>query len=252
MKRYLLMLGILLGAMCTLHAQEYTALFTEANKAYTDGQYEQALEQYNQILSSGQESAALYYNLGNTYYRLGEIGQALLYYERAHRLKPNDKEINENIAFAYSRTEDKIETLPQFFLVRWCHALVQAMSVHGWMWVCLILLAVGGASLVLFTLAHSYALRKGSLITTLSFAVLLLVAIVCTISANAQRTSHSDAIVTAPMSVVKSSPSESSVDKFILHEGTKVKLLDELDGWQKIRIADGNIGWMNSNDYTVI
>lgn len=252
MKRIITLAILCTLAFASMYAQLPAEVFARANKAYAAEQYQEALTDYLSLVDQGMESADLYYNLGNAYYRTGELAQAILYYERAAQLRPGDKEIAENIAFCYSRTEDKIDAMPSFFLVRWWQSVVGAFSVRGWMWVLIAFSAALVALGACFFLSHDYALRKNSLMATLVTLVLWLVVLVATINASYRANHSNTAIVTAPLSVVKSSPNESSVDKFLLHEGTKVRLLDEMDSWVKIGIADGNKGWMPISDITII
>ncbi len=252
MKKIFTLVILCLLALTSVCAQIPAEVFAQANKAYAAEQYQDALNGYLSLVDQGLESADLYYNLGNAYYRTGELALAILYYERASKLRPGDKEIAENIAFCYSRTEDKIDAMPSFFLVRWWQSLVGVFSPRGWMW---LLIAVSVVLVVLgtcFLLAHEYTWRKNSLMAAVATLVVWLVVLVATVNAS-YRVNHSrTAIVTAPLSVVKSSPNESSVDKFVLHEGTKVRMLDDMDQWVKISIADGNKGWLPVSDITMI
>lgn len=251
MKRILSTIIMLLVAL-GLQAQSSSQLFEQGNKAYNAEQYQTAVEAYEAILAQGEESFEVYYNLGNAYFRTGELGQAILYYERAALLKPNNSDVRENLDFCYARTEDKIEMMPQFFLVRWWNSINQCLTPRGWMWATLFILLLTAATLAYFLLSHNYFSRKRSLIATLIMTFLLLLTVINAANSVIRASSSREAIITAPLTVVKSSPSENSVDKFLLHEGTKVRLRDEMDGWTKIAIADGNNGWMPTDDLTKI
>lgn len=251
MKRIYTLLIVLLTAY-TANAQTPAELFEAGNKAYKSGQYAEATMQYEAALSQGQESAALYYNLGDSYFRQGELAQAILNFERAKRLAPTDNDIQENLDFVYSKTQDKIQPIPRLFFVELWYDINTAMSPRGWLNCCIVLMFLLCACVVIFFLSKDYLWCKSSLIVGICLVCLLLFAGANAISSAHNATAHNEAIVTSPMSVVKSSPDPASVDKFVLHEGTKVKVDDEVDGWYKITIADGNKGWSESQDLTII
>ena len=250
MKQHLTLLFALL--CCAAIAQQPKATFAAANKAYVSGDFAEASRLYESVLQEGYESAALYNNLGNAYYRQGELALALINYERALLLTPRDSEIQENLAFVYSKTEDHVESLPVLFIVRWWQSLVALASAREWVSIIIVLLCITCCAVVVFFVSRDYAWRKGSLLTSGALTLLLCLAVALGISAQRHAHAHNRAIVTASMSIVKSSPDANSVDKFILHEGTKVTISDEVDGWHKIRIEDGNKGWITSDDITVI
>ena len=243
---------LLLFFSVSLSAQSSSELFEQGNKAYNAEQYQSAVDSYEAILQGGEESFEVYYNLGNAYFRIGELGQAILNYERAARLKPNNSDVQENLEFCYARTEDKIESMPQFFVVRWWNGINQSMTPRGWMWLALVVLLLTAVVLSYFFLSKSYTSRKRGLIATFVMVFLLLLVVANATYSMVGASKSREAIVTVPLTVVKSSPSDSSVDKFLLHEGTKVRLRDEMEGWIKISIADGNNGWMPSEDLTKI
>lgn len=213
--------------------------FELGNRAYDSADYAAALQHYRQA----DPSAAAYYNMGNALYRQGELGQAILCYERALLLAPRDRDTKENLALCYSKTEDHIEPLPQLFIARWWQGVTHCLNPQEWMWATILLLALACVALCFFFLSHDYVWRKSSLIATCALGLLLLLAALHTFLPRAE-----EAIVTAPMSVVKSSPDSQSTDLFILHEGTKVTLDDQVDSWRKIHIADGQKGWLSTSD----
>jgi tetratricopeptide (TPR) repeat protein len=250
MKKTIILL--LLATAISAAAQTPQALMQQGNEAYTKGDFAAAVQAYNAVLDAGYQSADLYYNLGNAHYRLEEYGLSILNYERALRLRPNFRDAKENLDLVDSKTEDNISQLPEIFLVQWAHSVVAWFSPTGWRILLLCLLALLGGLTVFFVLSSQYSSRKGALIGISVTAVLLLLCLACTIASSVRYNRHNQAIVTSPMAVVKSSPEDKSVDKLILHEGTKVNIEETLGSWHKIQIADGNTGWMNQSDITVI
>ena len=227
-------------------------LFQQGKEAYEKGQYDLAIEAWEGILAQGQESNAVYYNLGNAYYRTGDIAHAVLNYERALRLKPHDNDARQNLELAYSKTEDKIDRMPELFFVRWGRSITHWFSPREWMWVCIVVLAFFMTALVSFLLGRTVKYRKRSFIATVATgAVLIFVATAatfCTLNVS----THREAIVMVSVSVVRSSPDQGGVDKMVLHAGTHLRLEETEGQWTKIRIADGNYGWMPNSDFTVI
>lgn len=227
-------------------AQTAEQVMQQGNDAYCAGNYAEAVRCYENILSSDNVSPELYYNLGNAYYRQEEIGRAILNYERALRLKPNDRDSRENLALANSKTQDQIAVLPQFFLSRWYQQMIQWFSPKGWRTVLLIVLLALSACAVIFVLSRNYNVRKGTLLGLLLLTLLLALTIACNCSAAKAFRNHRTAIVTQPLIVVKSAPEAGSVEKLVLHEGAKVTISEELSGWYRIHLSDGNNGWVET------
>lgn len=224
----------------------------EANNAYKNKQYTQAIALYNDILEQGLVAPALYYNLGNAYYRTHDYGLAILCYEKALKLSPRDRDIQENLALANSKIQDNITTIPKFAVVRWTESLLNSLTPKGWQIVILCLSALLGCGIATFLLSHSIGRRKGMLLGCGVAVVLLAIAIVGKTTATKNTTAHNDAIVLRTAVSVKGAPDSHSVDMFILHEGTKVSLTDNEDHWYKIRIADGNQGWIEADHLGII
>ena len=250
MKKIIAIFVILLSV--NLSAQTPQELMQKGNDAYGKSDFVAAANAYEAVLAKGCTSADLYYNLGNAYYRQEEYGLAILNYERALRLKPNFRDARQNLQLANSKTEDEISVLPEIFIVRWARALTSAFSPTGWRVILLLLLAVMAALVAVLILSRDYLWRKRSLIAILVVALFTIIALACAIASGIRADRHNQAIVTAPMIVVKSSPENNSVDKLILHEGTKVAIDETLGDWHKIHIADGNTGWISTNEVTII
>lgn len=238
-------------SFCILNLTAQSAGLWEAgNEAYKRGDYPNAIEAYNHILNEGYESADLYYNLGNAYYRTEQFGQAILNYERALRLKPNFSEARQNLQLANAHTEDNITPLPEFFLSRWWHSLTHLFSFTTWLVILLVVATLALLAGMLFKFHPSYRWRKASLVTLAVLSILLLLVVCCAFSSHHSLNRRDRAVVTQPVVVVKSSPDASGVDKLILHDGTTLFIDETLDNWHKIHLADGNAGWLHSDDIT--
>lgn len=214
-----------------------------ADENYQQGKYSEAIEQYEKILADGLTSPDLYYNLGNAYYRTAQYGRAILNYERALRLQPSMSDARENLALANSKTVDRITPLPRLFLVNWYNALITHLTPHTWsILLCLFFLLVG-ASLVLLLLSRSITTKKISLAALILSGLLVLFTLFFLFKSSSFFNSHREAVILDASVTVKSSPEIQSVDKLILHEGTKVSISESLSGWYKITLADGTSGW---------
>ena len=250
MKRYItLTIAILtaIGAPGTTTDLQNAYHAQKGDSAYRAGNYEEAVEIYEEVLAEGFTSADLHYNLGNAYYRLGQMGQSILNYERALRLKPSMGDARENLALANSKTVDRIAELPRLFFIQWYESLITRIGPHSWQIIVIVFFALTVAALVVLILARDLGWRKGSFAALIVTAIFLLLAIVLLTASTRRFNSHSQAIVIQPSMVVKSSPEVQSVDKLILHEGTKVTLSEELSGWYKITLSDGTTGWCETD-----
>ncbi len=228
------------------------ALWSLANKAYIDADYTKAIELYNAICEQDLLSSKLYYNMGNAYYKSGEIGKAILYYRRAHKLSPSDEDISYNLEIAKAQTKDNIEKVPAFFLKRWSRNVASLMGSNGWTILSIVGFILALASVLVFLLAQSIKARKTSFATAL---LTLIVAIVSLIYATSQRSymlDHDQAVIMSKSVSIKSSPDKSATDLFVLHEGTTVRVTEHLDQWCNITIADGKKGWIEAKRIEVI
>ena len=220
------------------------ALWDMANTAYNEGNFEKAAATYEQILAQNLHSAALYYNLANAYFKQGELGKALLNYNRASRIAPGDEDIRHNQEYAEKMTKDSIEKIPEFFLTTWLRSVRGAMSCTAWTVLSIAMLAVALVMALLYLLAQRMSLRKVGFYT-MAVALLLFVATsIFAISERNQLVGRSEAIVMSTAASVKSSPDRSATELFVLHEGTKVSIGATTDGWAEVRIADGRKGWI--------
>ena len=231
-------------------AQSQKAWFEEANAAYNEGSYEKALDKYNQIVDFGMESGSLYYNMGNTYYKMKDYPHAILYYEKALKLDPANEDVKTNLQIANLAIVDKIEPIPQSFVVRWWNGLKSLFAVDGWAWVSIVSCAILLACLFVFLMARRIAWRKLGFFVGIVVFLALVLSVAFAIGKTRDLSHHDEAIVMTPTVTAKSSPNVSSVDLFVLHEGTKVRIMDSTGEWNKIKIADGSVGWLQVKDMT--
>lgn len=240
-------------ALCWIgfaYAQDST--LKEAETAYTKEDYARAIELYEAVLDSVGESAAVYYNLGNAYYKAGRIAPAILNYERSLLLNPGDGDTRFNLEMARGRTVDKIEPIGDFFLVKWFKAVKNLGSVDSWARlgiVCFLLLIV---CLVIFFFSRWIRLKKVGFYVGILMILLIIFANVFASHQKSELVNRSRAIVFVPTVTVKSSPDASGTDLFVLHEGTDVDVKSTLGEWSEIVLEDGNVGWLPSADIETI
>ena len=239
---------LLLVAPFAAQAQEdayVDSLWNAANAAYAEGQWDAAVSGYEMISDMGLESAALYCNTGNAYAKSGNVPLAILYYERALKVDPSYEDAAYNLQLMNNRIQDRIDPVPEFFLKKWMKDISYLMDSDAWAIVALVLLGLTLAMFLLFLLAPSVAGRRTGFFTGLVLLVFTCFALGFSVSQKKASMSADKAIVTRPVVSVKSSPSaEASKDLFILHEGTKVTVLDQVGAWNNISLADGRQGWL--------
>ena len=227
-------------------------LWDKANTAYLNGDFRAAAATYERLLAEGFVSEKLYYNLANARFKEERLGEAILYYLRAQRLAPGDEDIRHNLGVAQSRTKDRIEEIPRFFLALWMQTLRHTMSATAWAVLSLVLLAVALTFCLVYLLARRLAWRKAGFYGTLTAAVLFVVAVWCAAAGRRETLDTTQAVVMAPSAAVKSSPDRSSTDLFVLHEGTEVRITDRLGEWCEIVIGDGKKGWVETRKIEVV
>ena len=235
-----------------MYASQIDDLMKQGNAAYQNGNYQNAISDYEKLVNDGYEGVSLYYNLGNAYYKDGKLGYSILYYEKALKLSPNDDDIQHNLAIANSKTVDRINTLPRFFIFQWWESLLSFFSVKGWTYFTyvlfiLILAAAGAYFFIKNPLIQRYSFFGGLVILVL----FILSAVMLAINVNRQLNVKNGIIIAQAVSA-KLSPDTKSNDAFVIHEGLKVKMEDKVDDWVKVRLNDGKIGWLPQSDIAQI
>ncbi len=246
---------LLLGFPAAGHASDayVDSLFNAANAAYTEGVWSEAVQAYSAIENLGLESPVLYCNLGNAWFKNGDVSKAILYYERALKLDPSYDDARYNMTVASDFVQDRIEPVPEFILKTWVRNLCYALDSDAWAVSGLVFFAVAVAALLLFLLSGSLVWRRTGFFSAVVFFLLSLSAVSFSFWQRSDYSRKDGAIIMAPVVSVRSSPSsEASTDLFILHEGTKVQILDEVGDWRNIELADGRQGWMKSADMEII
>ena len=229
------------------------SLWNAANQAYSEGRWTDAVDDYQMLSTMGLESASLYCNTGNAFYKDGNLAKAILYYERALKLDPSYEDARYNLELLNARIQDRIEFVPEFILKVWAKDICWLMDSDSWAVAFLVFFALFLAMALLFLLSPSVAGRRTGFFTGIMFILLAAASVGFSSWQKNDYFKADHAIVVRPVSAVKSSPSsEASQDLFVLHEGTKVKILDHVGSWNNIELSDGRQGWIPSGDIEVI
>jgi len=248
----LIILFILLNFTGNLKAQDNYITLDKANNEYAKGNYQSAIDLYLQIIKTGYIAPELYYNLGNAYFKSNNFPSAILFYEKAKKLNPADEDIDFNIKVANNKIVDKIDIVPELFYIRWWKAVYNLYSANGWAILSIISLTI------LFLLIGLYLFSKKIAVRKLCFGFSFLFLILAALTLNSafiqqkQLISSKEAIVFTPTVSVKSSPDANSVDLFVIHEGIKIEITDNIGDWSEIKIANGSKGWIKKDSYEKI
>ncbi|MFK1851573.1 tetratricopeptide repeat protein [Bacteroides fragilis] len=246
------------GDTVSIHNAEFSgskledATKAEGDSAYIRNDFASAIQIYESLLRKG-ESADVYYNLGNSYYKINEIAKAILNYEKALLLQPGNGDIRANLEIARGKTVDKVEVVPEIFFVTWTKALINSMSVDSWaIWgiVSFLLLIV---SLYFFIFSKQVVLKKVGFITGIIFLIVVVMANIFASKQKEELLNRDTAIIMSPSVTVRSTPSENGTSLFILHEGHKVNIKDDsMKDWKEIRLEDGKVGWVPVGSIEII
>lgn len=229
------------------------SLWSAANNAYLDGNWQAAAQTYEKIAETGLESAALYCNTGNAYFKSGSVPKAILNYERALKLDPSYEDARHNLELLNSQIQDKMESIPEFFLTSWMKSLGRLMSSNAWAVMFLVFLLLTVSLALFFVFARTSAGR----ITGFSVGLLTLLVAIFSLSFSIWQKNEyladDSAIVMAPVVTAKSSPSaDANQELFVLHEGTKVKVIERVGEWSNIELSDGRQGWVPAGELEII
>ena len=240
--------------MSAVQAAEYPdSLWNAGVNAYSSGQWNEAVEAWASLLDLGIENAPLYYNLGNAWYKENDMAHAILCYERALKIDPSYSDAAYNLEFARAGIQDKIVEVPAFFLIRWVESLGHLVSSNVWVAIAFIFLVLCAGMVLMFLLARSSAASKAGFITAIVSLVLSVSAFALAGVQKADYNRADSAVVMSPVCSVRSAPSGTNAkDLFVLHEGTKVEIVDRVGEWINIELSDGRQGWMLSSDIEII
>ncbi len=244
-KKYSLLLLIIMGSLASQgQSAAVNDSVSAANQLYNTGKYQEAIRKYQYVIGQGFESSELYYNLGNAFYKSGNATYAIINYERAKKLAPNDDDIRYNLELARTQIVDNIVTLPEPGFLRWWKALISSQSISFWGTVSIITFFAFLTLFGLFLFSRSFRLKRLSFWFSVTALFFSLITFSFGSTLKSKLLKHNTAVITERSVKVKASPSETGTELFIVHEGVTVQLTDELGEWVYVSLPDGNKGWV--------
>lgn len=231
-----------------ISAQTADELFAKANNFYKDGKYEQAIDVYKRIIDKGEVSSELYYNIGNTYYKLNKVAPTIYNYEKALQLNPTNQDAHNNLVFAKRLTLDRIEALPKSVFQRFNESVLQKFSYNSWAKIAVLFSALGSLLFLLFYFTSISSKKRLFFTASISCFLLFVFSLFVAYHQFSNSKSSVEAIIFAEEVSVQNEPTNNSDEAFVIHEGTKVNILDTVDDWKKVKLIDGKIGWMLAKD----
>jgi tetratricopeptide (TPR) repeat protein len=246
MKKVIYILIILLS---NLSIAQNNDLFTKANSLYNDGKFQEAIQSYEKILNNGVHSSELYFNLANAYYKLNEIAPSIYYYEKAKQLSPTDKDIENNISFAQNMTIDEIDNIPETGFSKIVTSITNVFSFDGWATFSVALVFLFVVLFLGYYFSYSTVIKRLSFVASFVVLVFAVLTLFLAFQKEAYNKNDNPAIVFAQESAIKNEPNLRSETAFVLHEGTKVQVLETYNkNWTKVKIANGKTGWVANTD----
>ena len=228
-----------------LSLASFAATKAEADALYEQEKFTEAAAAYEAVLKNEGIAAEVYYNLGNCYYKLDEIPLAVLNYERAFLLNPGDGDIRANLAHARGKTIDKVVPPSEMFFVTWWRNLTNCMSLNQWATLGIVAFILMLAGVLVYMFVPQITARK---VGFYGAAILLAVVVIANLAAISQHLGlehRNTAIIMSPAVTVKSSPSNTSTDLFLIHEGSKVEIIDaSMKEWMEVKFEEGKQGWI--------
>ncbi len=243
MKRLLIFFG-LLACTIVLGAQTPAERMREANDAFQSKNYDRAASIYETLYAAGYSSATLFYNLGNSHYRQGNLGRAILNYERALLYQSNNENVKHNLAIARRQLRDELESLPEFFLWRWWRNLAFSLPITVWSLFGVLLLWLGAGGMVLWLFARERKNKIRGFTAGLCLGVCCILPFALASSRVRLQNNSGTAIILVTETLLRSAPDPQSADILEVHEGLKVTLLDQISDWHKVRLQNGEEGWL--------
>jgi len=245
-------IAVLLSVAANAQTEYYDALLIQANEQYAASNYDSAIVLYEEIIQAEYESFDLFYNAGNAYYKRGDISSSILYYEKANKLNPGEKDLAFNLAIANEQTVDKIEKLPEFFLSLWWTSFSYSYSMDTWAVISILMVLLCSLSVFLFIKTSESSAKRTYFYGSLFCILLAALSFSAAQSSYNWKNKKSTAIIFSPTITVQSAPAANSSDLFVVHEGTKVRILKAEGAWINISLEDGNEGWIKKEAVLVI
>jgi tetratricopeptide (TPR) repeat protein len=249
MKKILFLLLIVANVIT---AQNASDSFTSANNLYKTEKFEEAIQLYQKIETEGFISSELYYNLGNSYYKLNKVGPSIYYYEKSLKLDPLNEDVKNNLVFARRLALDNIEELPNTIFQKFNKNYLQKLSYNQWAIIVIIFSVLGSLLFLIFYFATTPSKKRFYFAASSSSLILLAFSLLITYNQYLASKNNKEAIIFVAKTEVRNAPTLNSEEVFTLHEGTKVLVLDSVDDWKKIKLSDGKLGWIIADEIKLL
>ena len=223
-------------------------LFQQANTAYNEGNYQEAIQNYESIIENGETSAELYFNLANAHYKLNHIAPSIYYYEKALLLNPGDSDFKNNLEFARNMAVDEIEVVPKTGLSKIMNNLISVLSFNGWAWVAVIASIMFATLFLLYYFSGTSGIKRLFFTTSIIALMLMISSLIFAYQQQEYSKNSRFAIIFSEEASVRNEPSLRSNEILVLHEGTKVKVLETFQNWIKFELANEIQGWMDKSE----
>ena len=235
-----------------LSYSQNSELFDQGNDFYNQGRYFEAIEKYNLILKNGSHSDELYYNLGNSYYKLNDIANSIFYYEKALILSPNDDKILNNLSFANNMLIDKIDSLPKNQISSFFNSLINLFNYSTWQYIYLFFEYLAVIFLVLYFISKKSKNKKRYFITALSLSLFFVFTLIAANISENNYLNDNPAIIFDKEVDLRSEPNLRSEEISTLHEGTKLNVIESVNDWSLIELKNGNKGWLTTSSFRLV
>jgi tetratricopeptide (TPR) repeat protein len=229
------------------YAESSEQIFDKANHAYSKGKYSEAISGYKKIIANNECSGELYFNLGNAYYKLDSIPQAILYFEKAKLLIPNEDDLYTNLKLANYKTTDKIEAIPQLFFMNWYQNFLQSFTTNTWAWLSILACFISFLLFWLFVKSQKQNIKRFYFFGASMILIVCILLVIITSASNESKVAHR-AVIFASSVTLKSEPSNSSTSLYVIHEGATCKIIEQVDNWLRVKLDNGNEGWLSKTD----
>ena len=220
------------------------SLFEKANEAYNAGNYPEAVSRYAEVLKNGEESAELYFNLGNAHYKLNNIAESVYNYEKALLLDPADKAIQNNLEFANNMVIDDIKAVPKSGLSNFVTNAIRIFSFNGWAWIAIAGVVIFAVLFLLYYFSIASKWKRLFFTVAITAVVVSFISLIFAFHLKNVTQNNEFAIVFAEEVPVRNEPNLRGNEIFLLHEGTKVQILNTFQDWVQLELVNGSSGWM--------
>ena len=252
MKRFLIITCFAVILFNGLLFAQFDDLVQKGNNFYKNEKYEEAITVYKRVIENDQESAPLYYNIGNSYFRLGKLGYAILYYEKALKLNPGDEDVQYNLRLANARIVDKIKELPEVPILAYWDIFVTSFTLNGWLTIFIVFWLLFLSSIAVYFLAGRLRIQRlATMFGLFNLTMIFIVGIFLLSSLHRENTADFGVLLNSTVTA-KTSPDASQNDAFVIHEGIKFQIEERLSDWSKIKLADGKVGWLQNDTFEAI